>query len=278
MIAETSSESDAADQAAPAKAIDPKRRYLCRHIHASGHRCSSPALRGANLCFYHRASHQGPPISVGRTPATAIFEMPQFDDRPGIQLALYNILARVASCDIDTKRAGLLLYGLQIASANLPRHAQSDTALQPQVDEVIYDHQLGELAPITEIPTPTSVPTSGAPCSTASSSTMGLQPTDSVPPIEAIPTTEAAQPTEAVISSGAVPPTEVVLLSGAKNPLISPEPPQQSTAQQPAPDPPPAALAAGRLLPPQQPEWALPRQVAPELLAQMVVVGGVATA
>src|ERR1039458_10304933 len=187
MIAETSSESDAADQAAPAKAIDPKRRYLCRHIHASGHRCSSPALRGANLCYYHRASHQGPPISVGRTPATAIFEMPQFDDRPGIQLALYNILARVASCDIDTKRAGLLLYGLQIASANLPRHAQSDTALQPQVDEVIYDHQLGELAPITEIldpnPVPTSVPTPAptpvAPCSTASSSTMGLQPTDS---------------------------------------------------------------------------------------------------
>ena len=129
MIAETSSESNAADQAAPAKAIDPKRRYLCRHIHASGHRCSSPALRGASLCYYHRASHQGPPISVGRTPATAIFEMPQFDDRPGIQLALYNILARVASCDIDTKRAGLLLYGLQIASANLPRRAQSDTAL-----------------------------------------------------------------------------------------------------------------------------------------------------
>ena len=33
--------------------LDPKRRYLCRHVHTNGNRCGSPALRAQNFCYYH---------------------------------------------------------------------------------------------------------------------------------------------------------------------------------------------------------------------------------
>ena len=129
---------------------DPTRRYRCRHIFSDGHRCGSPSLRGFDLCYYHRASRQDPPISTGRTADSAVFEMPRIDDRSGIQLAIYNILARLASLDIDQKRAATLLYGLQIASSNLPRKPQSSAETEPTVEDVTEDYQLGNLAPIAE--------------------------------------------------------------------------------------------------------------------------------
>jgi hypothetical protein len=45
------------------------------------------------------------------------------EDRSAIQLAIGEVLRRIASNDIDPHRAGLLLYGLQIASLNLPKPA-----------------------------------------------------------------------------------------------------------------------------------------------------------
>jgi hypothetical protein len=80
--------------------------------------------------------------------------MPRIDDRAAIQLALFEVLSRLSGGDIDYKRGGILLYGLQIASSNLPRHATQAAEQQPQVDEVTHDIHLGDLAPIAEFPTP----------------------------------------------------------------------------------------------------------------------------
>ncbi|HEV2645885.1 MAG TPA: hypothetical protein VGU46_11570, partial [Acidobacteriaceae bacterium] len=44
-------------------ATDPQRRYLCRHIHTLGHRCHSPALTGAELCYHHTRARRQLPIS-----------------------------------------------------------------------------------------------------------------------------------------------------------------------------------------------------------------------
>ena len=155
---------------------DPKRRYLCRHVFTEGHRCGSPALRGQSLCYYHGRTRREAGISGN----THCFAMPRIDDRATIQLALYEVLSRVAGGDIEYKRGSVLLYGLQIASANLPRHPQLKAEQPPQVEEVTTDYHLGDLAPIAEIPTPTETP--GAPGSTASSSTLGLPPTGTAAP------------------------------------------------------------------------------------------------
>ena len=127
--------------------LDPARRYLCRHVHTDGRRCGSPALRAQNFCYYHdRARLQNAPLA-GRA---GIFRMQPIDDRAAIQIALYDVLSRLTAGDLDNKRASILLYGLQIASSNLARLHQLQPATQP-IEDITTHHQLGDLAPITEI-------------------------------------------------------------------------------------------------------------------------------
>jgi hypothetical protein len=116
--------------------IDPKRRYLCRHVHTHGHRCGSPALRGQNFCYYHNRTRREFPLA-GRI---GIFALQRIDDRAAIQIALYDVLSRVSAGDIDIKRAGILLYGLQIASSNLPRQEKPAAEPNAPVEEIISDY------------------------------------------------------------------------------------------------------------------------------------------
>ena len=73
------------------------------------------------------------------------FELPPIDDRSGILASIAEVLQRIAACAIDNKRAGLLLYGLQLASLNLP------PADQPIIEDFITDPELGDLAPEAEL-------------------------------------------------------------------------------------------------------------------------------
>jgi len=130
-----------------ATAHDPSRRYLCRHVHTNGNRCGSPALRGQHFCYYHDRTRLPNAPLAGRL---GMFKMQPIDDRHAIQIALYDILCRIAAGDVDNKRASILLYGLQIASSNL---AHRDKAQLPEapVEHVTTHLRLGDLAPIQEI-------------------------------------------------------------------------------------------------------------------------------
>jgi hypothetical protein len=91
--------------------------YLaCRHIKPNGVRCKSPALRGRAFCYFHSKLHSSSKISV-----VDDIELPVIEDSAAIQIALSRILGALLSSRIDSKRAGQLLYGLQIASQNVPR-------------------------------------------------------------------------------------------------------------------------------------------------------------
>ena len=164
------------------------KRFLCRHIHTSGRRCGSPALRGEPFCYHHHTTRRPAPRHRGVHPNQAEFELPSIDDRAGVQFALAQILNRIATNQLDSKRAGQLLYGLLIASSNLPRQprpaaARSDTrdsassrsyvcrdtssassresdspsgpnAPDDFVEDIILDEDLGPIAPIAEIHPP----------------------------------------------------------------------------------------------------------------------------
>ena len=129
---------------------DPKRRYLCRHIHTDGHRCGSPALRAQNFCYYHDRQRLPNAPLAGRT---GIFRMQPIDDRAAIQIALFDILSRLTAGDLDTKRASILLYGLQIASSNLAARDKQQPTTQP-IEHLTTHPHIGDLAPIQEIQTP----------------------------------------------------------------------------------------------------------------------------
>jgi hypothetical protein len=126
------------------------RRFQCRHVFTGGHRCGSPCLTGEDFCFYHRGLHarQAVPtvdLSQGEHRATPSPSPPR-KTAPAIQQAIGEVLNRLAANELDPRRAGLLLYGLQIASLNLPRPAVQ-LEQETTVEEIVTDPDLGTVAP-----------------------------------------------------------------------------------------------------------------------------------
>jgi hypothetical protein len=97
------------------------KQYQCRHIFTDGHRCGSPCLRGEDLCYYHHTTRKPIADPQQRRGRRSTFDLPLPEDRSAIQQSIGEVLQRIASNDIDPRRAGLLLYGLQIASPQPPQ-------------------------------------------------------------------------------------------------------------------------------------------------------------
>jgi hypothetical protein len=136
------------------------RRFQCRHIRVNGFRCGAVSLRGESLCFYHHSSHRRRHQPPAGDPQLEHIPVPLIEDRASIQIALNDIIARIATNAIDPRRAGLILYALQIASSNLPKEAplKSRSAEEADdgtvaVDDLTLDPDLGPLAPIAEFVT-----------------------------------------------------------------------------------------------------------------------------
>ncbi len=126
-------------------------RMQCRHVFTDGHRCASPCLRHEPFCYYHHTTRRPVENPCARRRRGTTFTLPELEDRTAIQLALGEVLQRIAANEIDPKRAGQLLYGLQIAATLLPK---VDPKAKPQpatVAEITHDPELGDLAPAAEV-------------------------------------------------------------------------------------------------------------------------------
>ncbi len=105
----------------------------CRHIKPNGLRCKSPALRGNPFCYYHARLH-----TIGKEPygKYSPMRLPVPEDAASIQLSIAKISDALINDHIDTKRAGRLLYALQIASQNIDRKKEfSDGDTVPSATE-----------------------------------------------------------------------------------------------------------------------------------------------
>jgi hypothetical protein len=137
-------------------------RFRCRHVHADGRQCGSPALRRESFCYFHHSTRR-PKANPGKfryLDATEPFELPIVEDIPSALSVAAQILCRIASNDLDTNRAGKMLYNLQIITTLLARAARTEPASEPAqptlqpvlVEELVPDDNHGPLAPITELP------------------------------------------------------------------------------------------------------------------------------
>ena len=79
----------------------------------SGKKCEAPALKGEHFCYYHTRLHVDAKKPV--TPMDSI-EIPVIEDHCTLQIVLAQVLRQMVNGNIDRHRAGLLLYGLQIAA------------------------------------------------------------------------------------------------------------------------------------------------------------------
>jgi hypothetical protein len=139
---------------------------ICRFIRINGQRCGSPALSGKPFCYFHhrdvdrhRTISGKQPFDLSRIPADHLeaaktdtliaryynlvpetgplyLELPPLEDRPSVQVALSMIVCALAQGRIDPKRANSLLYGLQVASANL---RSAPTEYTSRVTETVLD-------------------------------------------------------------------------------------------------------------------------------------------
>jgi hypothetical protein len=126
-------------------------RFQCRHILAAGHRCGSPALKEEYFCYFHHQNRLPVENLKERRAKQSTFTLWDLEDRASIQLSIAEVLSRLASNELDPKRAGLLLYGLQIASANLPRPKEApETKRTAEVIEIIDDPIHGPIAPVID--------------------------------------------------------------------------------------------------------------------------------
>jgi hypothetical protein len=113
--------------------------HECRHIMPSGSKCKSPALHESAFCYYHvnlrkSAAPKGTFDSI---------KLPPLEDSCGLRIALNEVLYAVVHQRIDSKRAGLLLYGLQIAAQLNARR----TDVPNPVRELCHDSDGNTLAP-----------------------------------------------------------------------------------------------------------------------------------
>ncbi len=88
----------------------------CRHIMPSGLHCKSPAMRGSAFCYFHgRAPRPARPVR----PLETNIEIPPVIGPSGCALAVNQIVQALAANRISTRRAAILLQGVQLASGQV---------------------------------------------------------------------------------------------------------------------------------------------------------------
>lgn len=107
--------------------------HLCRHIKPDGSKCGSPRLKDNQCCYFHfRLNGRLQAISISKPPAgsagavggedlraTAELDLPPLEDHHAVQIAIAMVVSAIALNKIDPVRARVLLYGFQLACANL---------------------------------------------------------------------------------------------------------------------------------------------------------------
>ncbi len=96
----------------------------CQHVKVNGVQCGSPAMRERSYCYFHyewRQTHGAGDMEIANGAGKVSIVLPPLEDANSIQMALMEIMRLITAGQIDSKQAGLLLYALQTASANL-RH------------------------------------------------------------------------------------------------------------------------------------------------------------
>jgi len=114
----------------PAPIPDLSRNQQCHHYQApSGQRCGSPAIKGEYYCYHHHIAHvTRNSRRVLIDPEITRMQIPPILDRASIFVALAAVVQRLAENTIDTRRAGQMIYALQVALQAL----QSAPATLPQ--------------------------------------------------------------------------------------------------------------------------------------------------
>ena len=127
---------------------------LCTHVFpptpaAPARTCAAVALRGQRFCYFHHPTRKrvaNPNERRARRIARQAFDVPLPGNRIELQLALNEVILRLAANQLDVRRAGLLLFALQTVGQTIPappRTPPSRPAFKqlPDQNRVYYNAQ-----------------------------------------------------------------------------------------------------------------------------------------
>jgi hypothetical protein len=104
----------------------------CEKVREDGTVCGSPQMKGYAYCYAHERMLQARPRKLALPPA---------EDANGIQLAIIMVQKALVDDEISEKKAGLLLYSLQIAASNVKQ-----TTFVHEEDKEVVTEMPGEEA------------------------------------------------------------------------------------------------------------------------------------
>jgi hypothetical protein len=107
----------------------------CQHVKVNGTQCGSPALRSRRQCYFHDRIRRERTKIAQDVVAKRRFDLPLLEDANSVQVALMKVIQMLGAGHLDHKTAGLMLYALQTASANL-RNAEFEVE---EVTHVVID-------------------------------------------------------------------------------------------------------------------------------------------
>src|ERR1700733_11778963 len=167
---------------------DLNRDHQCHFYQApTGQRCGSPALKGEYYCYHHHlktASRNNRRILID--PEVTCMEIPPIGDPASIFPALAAVLHRLAENTIDTRRAGQMIYGLQVAMRALDPPPIQRTRFTTAPQPISEAQPAADTTDRTATTGPASVPATGQPA------TNNLQPATA---LKTIPITRKASST-----------------------------------------------------------------------------------
>jgi hypothetical protein len=132
--------------------------HECRHIKSNGERCHAAALSAKPYCYFHMNLRR---MHSPRLADSQHFQLPPIEDNASVLLALGQVIKTLNSPYSDTRRAGLMLYALQIAAQLTNRKEQAKPSqsvrnlYSPSEDELDFssaiDNGIEMLAPDTTV-------------------------------------------------------------------------------------------------------------------------------
>jgi hypothetical protein len=99
----------------------------CEKVHEDGTVCGCPRMKGYSYCYAHERMLQARPRKLA---------LPPVEDANGIQLAIMMVQKALIDDEISEKKAGLLLYSLQIAASNVEKTTFRDEEDKKVVTEM----------------------------------------------------------------------------------------------------------------------------------------------
>lgn len=107
----------------------------CQHLRTNGTQCGAPALREQKFCYHHRENQPEQVKVKGEDGETSTVLIPLWEDGASIQIMVRKVAVMLLEGKIDSRKAGLVLYALQIASTNLKRVDEEE----PRPPRVVVD-------------------------------------------------------------------------------------------------------------------------------------------